>query len=188
MAMVNTDRGVYAAEQAAAASLTLDHLRQPECRRRHRPGLRGQYPGLAEDHSLNAHWQEMMARGDESMTGFVNGIKGKVAEFGAADQLRDAGWTNVEIAPESNQPVFDITATPPDGGDRQSSGRSRPEVIGYSYEIEDAMAEDPDVLLRGELRDIRPDSGILPGCGRPDDGHRGGHGSSWRGLRRAWKP
>ena len=41
---------------------------------------------------------EVMDRGEESMTGFMSGIKGKAAEFGAAefgaaDQLREAGWT-----------------------------------------------------------------------------------------------
>lgn len=125
MAMVNTDRGVYAAEQAAAASFGLwtifDNVNVDDDIAR---AYEAQYPGLAEDHSLHDHWQEMMARGDESMTGFVNGIKGKAAEFGAADQLRDAGWTNVEIAADSNQPVFDIAARRP-VGERQSSGRSR---------------------------------------------------------------
>ena len=147
MAMVNTDRGVYAAEQAAAASFGLwtifDNVNVDDDIAR---AYEAQYPGLAEDHSLHDHWQEMMARGDESMTGFVNGIKGKAAEFGAADQLREAGWTNVEIAADPNQPVFDIAATPPGGGEA-IQWQVKVGGLGYSYEVQGDMAEAPDVLF-----------------------------------------
>ena len=103
-----------------------------------------QYPNLAEEHSLHEHWLEMMDRGEGSMTGFISGVKGKVAEFSAADQLRDAGWTGVEIAPNPTQPIFDIRATPPGGGaevqwQMKTGGAER------ANEVADAMAEAPDV-------------------------------------------
>ena len=74
-----------------------------------------QYTRLAEDHSLHEQWQEMMEGGSESMEEFVNGLKGKVAEFETKDLLEARGWTNVEIAPDPTQPVWDISAVDPDG-------------------------------------------------------------------------
>jgi hypothetical protein len=74
-----------------------------------------QYPGLAEDHSLHEHWQEMMERGPDSMQGFINGLKGKVAEFDTKELLEAEGYTNVELAADPNQPVWDISALDPDG-------------------------------------------------------------------------
>ena len=114
--LVSTDRAMYAAEFASGASFGLwaifgdtnvdDTLAS---------AYEAQYTRLAEDHSLHEHWQEMMERGSESMEGFVNGLKGKVAEFDTKDLLEARGWTNVEIAPDSTQPVWDISAVDPDG-------------------------------------------------------------------------
>ena len=116
-ALIHTDRATYAAEQASAAAAgfwtVFDTVNVEDTVLK---AYQAQYPNPAEEHSLHEHWLEMVDRGEGSMTGFISGIKGKVAEFSAADQLRDAGWTGVEIAPNPTQPVFDITATPPEGG------------------------------------------------------------------------
>ena len=85
---------MYAAEQATAVAVGFwtiyDNVNVDD-------GIpsahQAQYPNLAEDHSLHEQWVEVMDRGEESMTGFMSGIKGKAAEFGAADQLGEAGWT-----------------------------------------------------------------------------------------------
>ena len=145
LALIGTDRAMYAAEQAAATSAGLwtvfdganvddDILRAYEM----------QYPNLAAERSLHEHWQDVMGRGDEPMTGFISGLKGKVAEFGAADHLRQAGWTNVEVAPNPTQSVFDITATPPEGGPAVH-WQVKTGGTDYAQQVQDAVAESPDV-------------------------------------------
>ena len=114
--LVNTDRAMYAAEFASSASFGLwavfDDINVDDTLA---TAYEAQYTSLAEGHSLHEHWQEMMERGSESMEGFVNGLKGKVAEFDTKDLLEANGWTNVEIAPDPTQPVWDISAVDPDG-------------------------------------------------------------------------
>ena len=114
--LTTTDRAMYAAEHAAATAAgfwtVFDNVNVDDTVLK---AYQAQYPNLAEEHSLHEHWLEMMDRGEGSMTGFISSVKGKVAEFSVADQLRDSGWTGVEVAPNPTQPVFDITATPPGG-------------------------------------------------------------------------
>ena len=124
-ALANMDRGMYAAEQATAVAIgfwtVFDTVNVDDTVLK---AYQAQYPNLAEENSLHEHWMEMMDRGEGSMTGFISGVKGKVAEFNVADQLRDAGWTGVEVTPNPTQPIFDITATPPDWTLRILSGIS----------------------------------------------------------------
>ena len=114
--LVSTDRAMYAAEFASGASFGLwaifDDINVDDTLA---TAYEAQYPRLAEDYSLHEQWQEMMERGPESMEGFVNGLKGKVAEFDTKDLLEANGWTNVQIAPDPTQPVWDISAVDPDG-------------------------------------------------------------------------
>ena len=114
--LVSTDQAMYAAEFASGASFGLwaifDEINVDDTLA---AAYEAQYTRLAEGHSLHEHWQEMMERGSESMEGFVNGLKGKVAEFDTKDLLEANGWTNVEIAPDPTQPVWDISAVDPDG-------------------------------------------------------------------------
>ena len=144
-ALINTDRAAYAAEHAAATAAgfwtVFDTVNVDDTVMK---AYLAQYPNLAEGHSLHEHWLEMMDRGEGSMTGFISGIKGKVAEFSAADQLREAGWTSVEVAPNPTQPVFDITATPPEGG-AAILWQVKTGGAEYAHEVADAMAENPDV-------------------------------------------
>ena len=154
-ALTNTDRGMHAAEHAAATSFGLwsifsyvnvdDSVAQ---------AYQAQYPGMAEYHSIHDHWQEMINRGSDSMTGFISGIKGKVAEFGAADQLREAGWTGVETATDPTQSVFDITGIPP-GGQDTVQVQVKTGAEQYASEVQDAMAEAPDVhfMVSSEIYD-----------------------------------
>ena len=154
-ALVGADRAVYAAEISSASSAGLwtvfdeanvdDNLRA---------AYEAQYPNLAADHSLCEYWQSMMDRGEASMQGFINGIKGKLAEFNAAEQLRDAGYTNVTIAENSTQPVFDITAIPPGGG-AEVSWQVKTGGADYASEVLDAMKRSPDVhfAVSSEIHD-----------------------------------
>lgn len=114
--LLGTDRAMSAAEFAAAASFGIwpvfDRVNVDD---KIAAAYQAQYPDLATDHSLHEHWQEMMERGPEAMQGFINGLKGKLAEFNAQDVLEAQGYANVKLAPSPTQEGLDITATGPDG-------------------------------------------------------------------------
>ena len=75
-----------------------------------------QYPGEAAKYSLAEKWQQISEGGNESMTGFISGLKGKYAEINTKDMLEEEhGFTNVNIASNPTQGVFDITGNAPDG-------------------------------------------------------------------------
>ena len=136
------DRAAYAAEHASATAVGLwgvfDTVNVDDV---FLTAYQAQYPSVAEEHSLHEHWLEMPA--ERSMTGFISGVKGKVAEFSVADQLREAGWTGVEVAPNPSQPAFDITATPPEGGAEVRQVKTG--GAEYAHDVSDAIAENPDV-------------------------------------------
>ena len=144
-ALFHTDGPMYAAEQASATAagfwVLFDNVNVDNTIAR---AYQVQYPNLAAEHSLHEQWIEMMDRGEGSMTGFISGVKGKVAEFNAADQFRESGWTDVEVAMNSTQPVFDITATPPGGGP-EVHWQVKTGGAEYANEVTDAMAENPEV-------------------------------------------
>ena len=103
-------------------------------------------PGVADDYSLHERYVEMAERGPESVMGFISNVKGKLAELRIKDHLEHEfpGYSFV-IAPDQNQPVWDILATGPDGtevpiqvkiGDAQ-----------YADEVLSSMEENPEVLF-----------------------------------------
>ena len=142
--IVSMDRAMYAAELASAASFGLwvvfdsnnvdDGLTA---------AYEAQYPGEAADQSLHDQWQEMMDRGSDAMEGFINGLKGKVAEFDAKDLLEQNGFTNVNIPPNPTQPLWDISAIGPDG--QEVLIQVKTGGAGYAGEVLDRMAENPDI-------------------------------------------
>ena len=144
-ALFKTDRTMYTAEQASAAAagfwVLFDNVNVDDTIAR---SYQAKYPNLAAEHSLHEQWLEMMDRGEGSMNGFISGVKGQVAEFYAAEQLGEAGWTDVEVAMNPTQPVFDITATPP-GGVAQVQWQVKTGGAEYAQDVTDAMAENPDV-------------------------------------------
>lgn len=171
--LVNMDRAMYAAEFSSAVSTGLWFIFDDRSVDGiHIPGTginvddrlfdayEAQYPGLAADHSLHEHWQEMVGRGTDSKEGFINGLKGKVAELDAKEQLQQRGYTSVEVHSDSNHPISDISAINPDGESVIISVKT-----GTSYTADDVegwMAEDPDVLfaLGSELHQKAADAGI----------------------------
>ena len=74
-----------------------------------------QYPGLAAAHSLYEHWLEVTDRGADAADGFLSGLKAKVAEFNTVDLLESRGYSDVQIAGRTTQPVWDITAVSSNG-------------------------------------------------------------------------
>ena len=142
--LVHMDRAMYAAEFASAASFGMwgifDGVNVDDSLT---SAYEAQYPRLAADQSLHEQWQDMMGRGPDSMGGFINGLKGKAAEFNVEETLEQNGFTNVEIAPDPTQPVWDITATGPDGQDILIQVKTG--AAGYAGQVEDLMVDNPDI-------------------------------------------
>ncbi len=142
--LVNTDRAFYAAEIASATSLGVwrvfdannvdDSLTE---------AYQMQYLNLAADHSLYKHWSEMLERGEGSADGFINGLKGKLAEIETAEMLRQRGYTDVSIAADPNQPVWDISAISPEG--RSFLTQVKTGSAKYADEVQSRMADSPDM-------------------------------------------
>ena len=178
--LTSADRALYAAEASAAASFAMwgifdrvnvdDNLSE---------AYRLQYPVEAAGRSLFQHWIEMIQSGEGSMAGFVNGLKGKMAELNAVEILERNGFVDVKIAPNPNQPRWDISATSPDGegvlfqvktgaaeraGEIESLAADSPDIhFAVSSEIYESISERPtDVLDR--LTDIGPDYELAEGA------------------------
>ena len=152
--LAHTDRAMFAAEFAAATSFGLwaifDDVNVDD---NIAAAYEAQYPGLAADRSLHDHWQQMLDSGPDSTIGFLSGLKGKLAEFNAADLLEQSGYTGVAIADNPTQPVWDISAIAPDGESILLQVKTGSE--GYANSVMEAMADAPDVhfLVSSEIYD-----------------------------------
>lgn len=142
--LVETDKGLYAAEFSVGVSAGLwsifDDINVDD---NLAVAYEAAYPNLAGEHSLHEHWQEMVERGPAAETGFVSGIQGKLAEIEAKDILEANGYTNVEIAPDPTQPVWDISAIAPDGSEALIQVKSG--AAAYAAQSMDAMEAAPDI-------------------------------------------
>jgi len=109
--LIANDKALDASEFAASLSLGLwsiwDKINVPDALAE---AYAAQYPSLAADHSLFEHWEAVQAAGADSAAGFISGLKGKLAEFKAAEMLEQSGFTDVSIAASSVQPSWDISA------------------------------------------------------------------------------
>lgn len=109
--LVAKDKALLAGEFAVSLSVGLwgiwDKINVPDALAE---AYAAQYPNLAADHSLFEHWEAVQAAGSDSAAGFISGLKGKLAEFNAAETLEQYGFTNVSIAASSVQPSWDISA------------------------------------------------------------------------------
>ena len=68
------------------------------------------FPNAASDHeSMYDHYLAMLAKGEASVTGFINPLKGRLAEFKAESVLEERfpGW-NFTLARDPTQPVWDL--------------------------------------------------------------------------------
>lgn len=152
--LVNTDRTMYAAEGAAAASFGLwsifdsinvdDNLTE---------AYKAAYPGLDADHSLYEHWQIMAERGPEAVGGFISGLKGKFAEFTAQGMLEERGLTGVAISNNPIQQVWDISALTEQG--EKIFFQVKTGAADYAGDVIAAMEKAPgvDFLVSSEIYD-----------------------------------
>ena len=138
--LVSMDRAMDAAEFASATSFGLwvifDDINVDDT-------IAAAYsasPMYRDEASLHDHWQEMMERGDKSMEGFNNGLKGKVAEIDAKDLLEAEGNSGVTMHPEPNNEGWDISAIDPNGQDVLIQVKTGGSDIQY-YDTLEAMRE-----------------------------------------------
>ena len=152
--LVNTDRTMYAAEGAAAASFGLwsifDSINVDD---NLTAAYEAAYPGLDADHSLYEHWQIMAERGPEAVGGFISGLKGKFAEFTAQGMLEEQGLTDVVISDNPIQQVWDISALTEQG--EEILFQVKTGAADYAGDVIEAMEKAPgvDFLVSSEIYD-----------------------------------
>ena len=115
--LVGTDRAMYAAEFASAVSLGMwpvfdrfnvdDDLRENMTQAHERA-----FPG--EIRTIWEHHQDALNNPESYNNAFMNPLKGAVAEIQVKEQLNQLAW-NVDLAPYSNQPGWDLHGADPDG-------------------------------------------------------------------------
>ena len=93
--------------------------------------------------SLTKHWIQVRLRGKEAETGFVNALKGKLAEMDAAELLTEHGYKNVQIASNPAQAVWDISGLTADG--RQIAWQVKTGTAERAAVVKDAMLQAPGV-------------------------------------------
>ena len=103
-------------------------------------------PRVAEFHSLDERYLEMVDRGPESVTKFISNIKGKLGELRVKDHLQqECPGYSFELAKDQNKPIWDILETSPDGTTKQIQVKVGGEE--YAGKVPGRMQEDPDVLF-----------------------------------------
>ena len=136
------DRGLYAAEATAATSFAMwgifDTINVDDKLAQAHEMAFGNYEG-----SFHEHWQEIAEGSHESMTGFFSTLKGKVAELNFAEDLETGGFTNIEIAADPTQPVWDISAISSDG--QEVLFQVKTGLADRAGEVQQLMADNPDV-------------------------------------------
>ncbi len=119
-----------------------------------------QYPGEYAQYSLAEKWQQISEGGNESMTGFISGLKGKYAEINTKDMLEEVhGFTNVNIAPNPTQGVFDITANAPDGEFLRIQVKTG--SASYAPAVTQKMQDGQEVLFQVKTGDASYDSDVI---------------------------
>ena len=142
--LVNTDRTFYAAEVTSATSFGLwGVFRRTNVDDRLAQAYRMQYRNEAADHSLYEKWIEVTGRGEESAGGFINGLKGKLAEIEHKEWLESKGYTQVELHLDPTHPISDISAVSPDGGEFLTQVKTG--TAERAGEIQSRMIENPDI-------------------------------------------
>ncbi len=141
-----TDTALQAAEFTASVSFAMwgiwDQVNVDDTLVR---AYNAQYPSLAADRSLHEHWSLMNEQGPASAQGFVNGVKGKVAELNFARSLEEQGYTNVAFAADPTQEIWDISSFNPMG----DLELWQVKAVGAeaAAEVMNSMFDDPDVLF-----------------------------------------
>ena len=120
-------------------------------------------PSVAADHTLHERYLEMVERGPESVTGFINNVKGKLAELRMPEHLEQEfpGYT-FNLAESQNQVGWDLIGMSQDGG---TDVLIQAKVGGANYagDVLERMQDDPDLIfaasneIRGAIVDRHPE-------------------------------
>ena len=140
--LLGMDRAFYASEAAAATSFAMwgifDTINvEDKIIQAHEMAF-GNYRGTLTD-----HWQEMSQQGRDATEGFLNALKGKVAEIDTKNMLEERGYTDVNIAQNPTQPAWDVSATTPDG--EPILWQVKTGNAGYASNVEPLMQGNPDI-------------------------------------------
>ena len=157
--LIANDKALAASEFAAALSLGLwgiwDKINVPDALVE---AYAAQYPNLAADHSLLDHWEALQAEGSDSAAGFMSGLKGKLAEFNAAEVLEREGFTDVSIAASPIQPGWDISAVNEAGEAVLFQVKTGSEAYASSVMADMQGDSSPGFLVGSELHDAISES------------------------------
>lgn len=152
--LLANDAALFASEFTASVSIGLwgiwDQINVPDAIT---AAYAAQYPKLAADHSLYDQWQAMQELGPESTAGFINGLKGKLAEINAAEQLDSRGFTNVILAANPVQDTWDISAINQAGEPVLFQVKTGSADYSRSVNAEMESAPNIDFLISSELYD-----------------------------------
>ena len=168
--LVGTDRAMFAAEFTSAVSVGLwsvfkrvnvdDDLRETMTQAHKRA-----FPG--ETRTVWEHHQDALNTETYDNT-FMSPLKGAVGEIQVREQLNQQGW-NVDLAPSSSQPGWDLHGADPDGnytrpqvktGDSYTAGDIQEHMDNYP--LGDANYAD-HYAMSSEIYDKYVDSGLDAG-------------------------
>ncbi len=110
------------------------------------------FKDVLDTYSLTDRWQQMGERGLSSETSFINNMKGPIGEYRAKEYLEQQGFTDVELAPLSNQEHWDISAIGPDGQEQLFQAKFGGET--YIDQVHSDMTHAPesvDFVLSSEI-------------------------------------
>ena len=160
--LVNTDRATHAAEFTSAVSFGLwgvfDAVNVDD---RLNDAFEAQYTRISQDQSLFEYSQQKMEAGPDAWDDFIKQYKGKVAEFEAKDLLEGEGYSDVTIASNPNQPVWDISAT--DNSGQEVFFQVKTGIANNAGGVSSAMEANPDIHflvsteIYNEISDATPE-------------------------------
>ena len=103
------------------------------------------YPNVDHE-SLQGHYLAMLAKGEKSVTGFINPLKGKLGEFKAESVLEERfpGW-NFTLARDPTQPVWDLRGIGPEG--QEMLVQVKTGAASYASDVLEHMEESPDIAF-----------------------------------------
>ena len=140
------DRGNFAIEVSIAVEDGLEALFDARNVSDHLKEAYGKvYTDAASDYgSMTDHYQAMLDRGGASLTGFINPLKGKLAEIEAVSVLEERfPGSSFSIASDPTQPVWDLVGKGSDGQEilvQVKTGGS-----GYVDDVLERIEESPDL-------------------------------------------
>ena len=146
------ESALVASEIVAAASFAMwgiwDQVNVPDSLTQ---AYGAQYPGRAAERSLYEHWQQVQADGPGEGTGFISGLKGKLAEINAVEMLESNGYSNVSIASSPVQDGWDISAVNEAGEPVRFQVKTGAEGYADAVATDMADAENIEFLVSSEL-------------------------------------